>query len=286
MSDATAQIVDVTARGFESEVLERSKSIPVVVDFWAPWCAPCRMLGPVLEKLAGEFAGRFVLARANIDEMPEVAARFGVMSIPAVFGVRDGRVRNSFVGVIGESAIRSFLERLLPTPAETLVARASALEASDPKAAEAAYREAIALAPQDPAGKIGLARVLLAQGKTEEAQTLIAELERRGLLEPEAARIKAALELKHATADLPSLEVARAAVASNPSDLWARYRLAEALAAAGQYNEALEIALALIEQDRRGTGEAAHKLMLRIFQLLPADSELPAHYRRQLGILL
>jgi putative thioredoxin len=286
MSDKSPHVVEATRDTFERDAIERSRDVPVVVDFWAEWCGPCRMLGPVLERLAGEYGGKFVLVKADTERMPEVAAGFGVRSIPAVFGLRDGQVVDGFVGVLAESAIRAFLDRLLPTPAEALAAEAGRLEATDPRAAEAKYREALTLAPDEPRAKVGLARLALAGGRVEEARRLVANLERRGFLEPEAERLKAELTLRDQARAAGGVEDARAAVAADPGDLGRRLKLAEALAAAGQYPEALDIGLDLVERDRKGVGEEARKMMLAIFQLLPADSELVADYRRKLSFVL
>jgi putative thioredoxin len=285
MSDANTFIIDVTPEDFERAVISRSREVPVVVDFWAPWCQPCRLLGPVLEKVARDHAGQFVLAKANSDTMPDIAAAFGVRGIPAVFGLRDGRVVDSFVGVIPESAIRAFVQRLLPTEAERLAAEAKALEASDPGAAEVRYREGLESAPNDPGLLTGLMRVLIAVGRTHEARKLLEQLERRGYLEPEAERLKAELALRDAGNDAGRLDEARAAVEANPGDLHARFRLAEALAAAGRHAEALELALDLVERDRKGVGEEARKLMLAVFQVL-GDADLAREYRRKLSFVL
>src|SRR3954452_2254365 len=132
MSTNNPWIVETTRETFEKDVIEASRDRPVVVDFWAEWCGPCRMLGPILERLAEEYDGKFVLVKADTEVLPEVAGSFGVRSIPAVFGLRDGKVRDSFVGVLAESAIRSFLDGLMPTPAEAMVKEARELEATDP----------------------------------------------------------------------------------------------------------------------------------------------------------
>lgn len=279
-------VIEATSETFENEVIAKSHEVPVVVDFWAEWCGPCRMLGPVLERLAEEYAGKFLLVKANTEELPDVAAGFGVRSIPAVFCLRDGKVVDMFVGVLPETAIRTWIDRLLPTAAETKAASAAILIAANPKAAETAYREALALDPLLVTAKIGLARAAAAQGRPEEAQAVLAELEKRGYLEPEAERLKAELAIKNQAEELGNVEMLRAAVAAAPDDLEAKLKLAEGLAASGNYDEALRLSLDLVERDRKGVGEEARKTMLRIFQLLPEDSELLAESRRKLSVAI
>jgi putative thioredoxin len=282
----TSPIIDVDDANFEREVLERSREVPVVVDFWADWCAPCKQLAPMLEGLAEEYGGRFVLARCEAEKAEGAAQGFGVRSIPAVFAVRDGRIVDSFVGVLPPDALRAFLDALMPTPAEDLARRAAALEPDDPAGAEALYREAMALDPRDARPRIGLGRALLAQGRVEEARDEVRALEARGFLEPEAETLKAEVTLRLGAREAGPLAQARAEAEAHPDDLAARLRLAEALAAGGSHAEALEIALDLVERDRRGVGEDARKLMLAVFGVLPPDSELAAEFRRRLSLVL
>ncbi len=133
MTASSPFLFEATAENFVNEVIERSHQVPVVVDFWAEWCQPCRMLGPVLERLAIEYDGKFILAKANTEQMPELASGFGVRSIPAVFGIKGGKVVDSFVGVLPEAAVRAWLDGIMPTPAEILLAEAAKLEPTDPR---------------------------------------------------------------------------------------------------------------------------------------------------------
>ena len=136
-------VAEVNAPDFQDKVIERSRTLPVVVDFWAPWCGPCRQLGPLLERLTAEAGGAFALAKVNVDDNQHIAGEFGVDGIPAVFAVRDGEVVNSFVGLLPEPQPKAWLAGLVPTGADDAVKRAAELETSDPAAAEAAYREAV-----------------------------------------------------------------------------------------------------------------------------------------------
>ncbi|MDR3622882.1 MAG: thioredoxin, partial [Paludisphaera borealis] len=224
-------ILDATSESFAVDVIERSRTAPVVVDFWAPWCGPCKMLGPVLEKLAREYDGKFTLVKVDVDQASDVAGSFGVRSIPAVFGVRDGQVFDAFTGVLPENSIRQWIDRLLPSPAETLITQAQALEATDPQTAEAKYAEALAIIPDLPEALLGLARLALAAGRTEEAAGVIFALERRGFLEPEGEKLKAELILRTQAANSGGVDAARAALADEPKHQARKFALAEALAA-------------------------------------------------------
>ena len=274
-------IVDTTAEDFEQDVFQRSQQAPVVVDFWAPWCAPCRMLGPVLEKLADDYAGRFVLVKANSDELPDAAARFQVQGIPAVYGLVGGEIVDLFQGALPEAQIREWLERLL-CGAE--LAAAQLLESSDPAGAEARYRALVDQLPRESAVQIGLARALLAQEKSDECQQIIELLQKRGFLEPEADKIRATLELRENRGD--DLDQRRAAVDARPDDLALQLQLAQALAGDQVYEEALQVCLGLVEKDKRGVGDQARQLMIEVFRVLPDDSELTSNYRRKLSMLL
>jgi len=285
-SPSDSPVIDVRSETFVREVIERSSTVPVVLDFWAAWCAPCRMLGPILENLAREYGGKFVLARVDIDSNPEVANQFGVRSIPAVFGVRRGTVADALVGIQPESAIRSWIDKLLPTEAESLVEEARRLEGSEPGAAEAKYAQALVLHKNLAEAEIGLARIALAQGRIDDATARMAALERRGYLEPEAEKLKAELTLRTQAQGTSSIEAARSALAAHPNNLRLKLALAEALAAAAEYPDTLALCLELVERDRKGVGEQARQIMVAVFRLLPPGDELVTEYQRQLSLVL
>jgi putative thioredoxin len=277
----SAFVVNTTDETFHEDVLERSQTVPVVVDFWATWCAPCRALGPALEALAEECAGRFVLVKADVDRLPQSAMQCGVEAVPVVYGLIDGQVVDSFAGALPPAQLRQWVDCLL---ARAELSAAQRLEADQPADAEAKYRQIIQQQPNEAGALIGLARVLLALERPEEAREIIERLEHRGFLEPEAEKVKAALAfLDRAGGDVDS---GRRAAETQPDNLQLQFELAEALAADQRHQEALDICLSLVERDRSGVGEAARKLMLDIFRLLPGESELVRDYRRKLSMLL
>ncbi len=279
-------IIDVSDESFERDVIERSQERPVVIDFWAAWCGPCRMLAPALEKQAREGEGNFLLAKVNVDEAQQTAAAFGVQSIPTVFAVRDGKIVDQFVGVLSEDQLAAWLEGLQPTPAETALAAARELAENDPAQAEAKFREAVELAPQESAPKIELARLLLHLGKVDESQQLADELAERGYMEPEAEDLLAELKLRHMGDSSGDVQTVREASRANPDDLELRWQLAQALAGAAQYEEALELGLSLVQDDKANFGERSREMMVDIFHLLGPDSELVSQYRRKLSSAL
>ena len=279
-------VKDTTTERFETDVIRASTERPILVDFWATWCQPCRQLGPLLEKLAVEFNGRFQLVKVNVDENQDLAAAFGVQSIPYVAALRDGQVASEFVGVHPEEKLREWLGSLLPSKAEELLKKGHALEQTDPKSALAAYREAAALDPKLDAARIALARVLLSLNQDDECRKIIAELESRGYLEPEAEKIKSQLELRAAAAEAGPLDEARKAAAAAPDDLALQLKLADALAVANRHEEALQICLAIVQKDKLALGVEAKNTMLRIFDALGPGSDLVSIYRRKLATAL
>lgn len=281
---ASPYVFDVTDQNFEPLVIERSKEVPVVVDFWAPWCGPCKALGPLLERLADEHRGAFVLAKVNTDENPGLASAFRVQSIPMVIGVRDGELAGHFVGALPESGVREFLSRLLPSAGERHVEEAEALLAAGKTAeAEAAFRAALDIDPRSGGALVGLARALSQHGEQDEALALLDRVD-AGPRRAEADRLAAAIRIRQSGAgDEAGL---RARVAADPNDLESRLTLAQALAAGGRYDEALEHYLDLVKRDRSFRDDAARKAMLDVFDLLGPDNELADRYRSELAKVL
>ena len=276
-------VVEVSMETFQEVVVDGSKQRPVVIDFWAEWCGPCRRLAPLLEKLAAEKAGEFLLAKVNTDENPDLAQAFRVEGIPAVFAIRDGKIVNHFTGLLPEQELRQFIGSLGPaTPAEpTPLDHATELEGRDPKAAAEAYRAMLASAPNDPAARVGLARILLATpGNEAEAAQLLAGVEFGDFAE-EAKRLNTIFELRavpHSDTDLTAAK--RATTAEG------KLTLAKVLAARGDYTSALDTLLAAAEDDRQLGRTMVREMMLKIFDVIGVQSEQASDYRRRLQGLL
>jgi putative thioredoxin len=283
MAESSPWITETTAETFEKDVVQASQERVIIVDFWAPWCEPCRQLMPILERLAQENAGRFQLVKVNIDEQPDIAQAFQVQSIPHVAALAEGQIIDQFQGVLPEDELRGWVSRLVPSRTDELLREGESLEADDPGGAETRYREAADLSPEDDRIKVALARVTLAQDRDDEAAKIIAELEKRGYLEPDAERVKSELELRSVAEEAGGLVEIRKAVEESPDDLSLKLKLADTLAVERKHEEALEICLTLIELDKSGVGKDAKETMVKIFDLLGPSSELTTIYRRRLA---
>jgi putative thioredoxin len=283
----SAYAVDATAATFEREVVEASKTTPVVVDFWAPWCGPCRVLKPILEKLAAEYGGRFKLAKVNSDENQELAAAYGVRSIPDVMAFRDGEPVSHFLGAVPESQVRAFIESLFPKPSEIERARAAKLrETGDLEGAVEALQKAIALdATNDPA-RLDLADLFIELKRLDEAEAALAAMRPNIDWDERIAALRAAQTFARASTSGASEAELKAKVATDPADLEARFSLASLHAGAKRYGEALEDLLEIVRRDRNWRQGQARKQILAIFSLAEDQPELVSRYRRQLASAL
>jgi len=278
---APSPVLDVTDATFASEVLAASNARVVVVDFWAPWCGPCRVLGPTIERVAASFGDEVRLVKLNTDENPRTATQYRIQGIPAVKAFRGGQVVNEFTGAIPEPQVRAFFQKLVPSPAERAARDAEALAATDPAAAEARFRDALRTAPNNGDAIAGLARILLARGGTAEAEELL----ERAPADRRARALKHRIFLdgfarKHANEDL------RAEAAANPRDPRARYRWGVMLAAREQYEPALDELLESVRLDRAFADGAARKAALAVFDILGLESPVTREYQRRLSSVL
>jgi putative thioredoxin len=282
----TALSFDTTSATFGQDVLERSKTVPVLVDFWAPWCAPCRALKPILEKLAVEYDGKFALAKLNTDENPEIASEYGVRGIPNVKAFVDGALADEFTGALPESGVRAFLEGLIPSESDKLrVAAAAALARGDAPAAESALRQALALDPANDVAHVDLAQLLVARDDYAGADAELGAVpeEQR---DERAAALAAKLALWKRGQSLPDLAALKAAVDARPDDLEARLGYADRLAADGRLRPALDVLIEVVRRDRGERRERARRTVLELFGLTTDQPDLVSEYRRKLAGVL
>lgn len=265
-------VFDVTEQTFERDVIARSREVPVVVDFWAPWCGPCRSLGPTLERLAAEAQGTWVLAKLNTDQNQRLAQMFGIQSIPAVKAIKDGKIVEQFVGALPEGQVRAWLKKFVGSPGDDLLTAAQALEASNPQEAAARYRLILGDQPDHPTALFNLGRLLLMQGEAEG----VATLKQVPQNEPLYARAQALLPLTEFFA------LAKSAPTS-ASGSAARYVGAARSAQAGDYRTACDDLLTIVTYDRAYGDDAARKALLGLFAVLGDDHPLTTEYRRKLA---
>jgi putative thioredoxin len=278
-------VFEVSEGDFERLVLERSREQPVVVDFWAPWCGPCRALGPVLERLVEERRGAVLLAKLNIDEAQNLAVEFGIESIPAVKAFRDGRVVLEFVGMLPEEHLRRFLDQIVPTEADRQLTHAAELEATQPAEAEKLYRQVLEARRDDEAALLGLARVLIARGQDAEATPLLERVTNHDL-HAEVERLRGLLDLRELARDFGDEKAVRQRLQKSPQDAELRYQLGCVLAAAGRYKEALDELLAAGQADKKLATSKVKETMVKVFHIIGVRSDLADEYRDKLTRIL
>ena len=283
-------MIDTTQDSFTRDVIDASLESPVLVDFWAPWCGPCRVLGPMLEKLEREYGGRFRLVKVNSDQNPDLSAQFGVRSIPYVVAFVDGKPVNAFVGALPESQLRSFIDKIIPNPSEIQRRKAVRLrEAGDAAGAASSLRSAIALDPDNEAARLDLADILLAKPDAKtivEAKQVLAHISSRQPADPALTALKTRLAALEMSASLPSQHELEARIAADGADLQARLDLANRLIAERRFEPALEQLLAIVERDRTFNNDAARKTMLAVFDLAAEQREIVSSFRRRLAAAL
>ncbi len=288
MKDAakTGWVIEVGDADFESEVLDRSRHTPVVVDFWAPWCGPCRQLGPVLEKLAADRAGAFVLAKVNVDEAQRLAMYFRIESIPAVLAFKDGQAVNGFVGLLPPDQLEAFVTELAGAETGDPLAEAEGLEATDPARAEQVYREAVTADEDNHRARLGLARVLAATDRGDEAITTLGTIPDAGEFGAEAVKIRRTVEMQKNAATAGDDADLRKRITADPENAQLRYDLGNVLATRGDYEAALESLIAAAERDAELGRGPVRELMVKVFEIIGVRSELADRYRDKLRSLL
>jgi putative thioredoxin len=276
---------EVGENDFVTAVLERSQEVPVLVDFWAPWCGPCRVLGPVLEKLAEEYSGEFLLAKVNVDDSPALANEFGIQGIPAVKLFRDGEIAGEFTGALPEAIVREMLSRFLPSEADKEAEKGASLEQQGMLSeAKKCYEQILERNPGHSRSLLGLGRLLMNEEDQAGALNLLERIPPAADERKEADRLIARLKLRgEGTQDESQL---RAAVNSAPDNLEARFNLAQTLAANENYEAALAEFLIVVKADRGFRDDGARKAMIQIFEVLGSDNPLTDKYRSELAKVL
>ncbi len=277
-----AAVIDSTDATFERDVIQRSHEMPVIVDCWAPWCGPCRILGPILERLAYERDGQVQLVKLNTDENPQVALALQVEGIPAVFAFVGGQLVNKFVGAIPEEQVRAFFDSLIPSEADIKASEGyRMMQENQIPIARLHFEAALDEDPEhEPAG-VGLAAILVRMGETERA----AQLARRWPNHPMSKSVLTSMELTAAVSGYKPDDIRRA-VAVNPGDAMSRYRHGCLLALEGQWMQALDELLESVRIDKSAGDEAARKCLLGIFGMLGDEQPVVVEYRKRLGRLL
>ncbi len=286
MPSAHSHVIDATAERFEADVIQRSLQTPVLIDFWAGWCQPCKIIGPILEKLADEYNGAFVLAKIDVEAEQELAAAFRIQSIPTVVLVKDGQLADGFQGALPEGQLREFLknhgiEPALPAEPET----PEVAPAADPAADAARLREAVANEPENSELQLQLALALSQLGEAREAEALLDALPANLSTDDRAVRARARLGFAALLKDAPSAASLEAAVAADPNDLNARHLLGVHRLVAGETEAGLEEFLEMLRRDRGFGDGLARKTLIDAFKTIE-DEDVVGRYRRKMASLL
>ena len=280
-------VFDASTETFEAEVLAKSMQTPILVDFWAPWCGPCKTLGPILEKLAGEYHGAFELAKVDVDKEQEIAAAFQIRSVPTVFLVKGGQIVDGFPGAVPETQLREFLKQHGVEPLAAAVEEpvVDELTPLDPHAALHACRQAVEAAADTPELKLDLALALLEVHANAEAEALLDALPANLATDDRTLRARTRLDFAAVARDAPPPEVLEAALASDPGDMRARHLLGVQRLVSGDAQQALEHFLEMLRRDRSYEDGLPRKRLIDAFRVI-GDEALVGQYRRKMAALL
>ena len=283
-------IKDSDTNNFSMDVIDQSTKIPVVVDFWAPWCGPCKQLSPTLDKLAREYGGKIQLVKINVDENQELATQMRVQSIPMVVAFKDGQPVDGFAGALPESQLRQFFEKLTGSegsPIEQALEKASMMVANgDTQNAAEIYSQILAQDPINAASHAGVAKCLIEAEGIEKAQAYLKGLDADILNKEEVKSVLAAIDLEHASTDTEETDSLRQKLATSPDDPQLRYDLAIALYGDGCSEEAINILVELVKTHKTWNEEAARAQLLKIFEALGHSDPITIEGRRKLSVVI
>lgn len=282
---ANPHVIDVTAENFETQVLQQSLQVPVLVDFWATWCGPCKTLGPILEKLAVEYNGAFLLAKVDVDREQQLAAAFQIRSVPTVMLLKDGQLADGFPGALPEGQLREFLAHHGIVPGAPAEPAAEAAVPVDPHAEVLRLRKLVDAEPHKPEHQLDLALALLAVGHAHEAEQLLDALPANLATDERAVKARARLAFAAQLRDAPPPEVLETAIANDPADLRARYLLGVHRLVGGESEAALEQFIEMLRRDRGYEDGLARKTLIDAFRVIE-DEDLVGRYRRRMSSLL
>ena len=296
---AADTIIDGTEQGFGQEVIEASMERPVIVDFWAPWCGPCKTLGPLIEKVVTAAGGAVKLVKIDTEQNQQIAAQMRIQSIPTVYAFYQGQPIDGFMGALPESQIQAFVDKVIdaaggaaPADAgapdvETILAHGEQLlESGDTQTAQAAFRAALEADSTNVQAYSGFARALLAEGRLDEVQAMMAQIPEDLLAKPEIVSLAGLMTLAERAASMPDTPSLEAAVATKPDDFDAVYALAQAQLGRGMPELGAENLLSIMAKDREWNDDGARKGLLEMFEALGHSSPLTIKYRKRLSALL
>lgn len=284
-------IKDSSDQTFMADVIEASKEIPVIVDFWAPWCGPCKQLGPILEKVVKGAGGKVKLVKVDIDQSPMVAQQLRIQSIPAVFAFKDGRPFDGFMGALPESQIKMFLEKVVgdsvDSPIDEAISQAQeALENGDAETAGAIFGQVMQAEPENYIARAGLALACVQNGQVADARNLINEIPANVRNDQFIASAVSAVELAEQSGEAGDLSELQAAVDADADDHQARFDLAMALFAEKKNDEAADHLLEIVRRDRTWDDDGARKQLLKFFEAWGPTDKLTIQTRRRLSSLM